>query len=95
MLERLKERVFAEFPQLEGQLVWEELGSPLTHGRYLNSIGLNGLGYSPTVFDVTRGRPGYRTEIPGFYLCGQYIKPSHGIGTALANGTGLGRKLAA
>lgn len=94
MLEQLKERVFAEFPQLEGELVWDELGSPLTHGRYLNSIGLNGLGYSPTVFDATIGRPGYRTGVPGLYLCGQYIKPAHGIATALANGTGLGRKLA-
>ncbi len=91
----LKDRVFEAFPSVRDDLVWEELGTPLTHARYLNSITLNGYGYSPTVFDFLIGRPGYETGVDGFYFCGQHIKPAHGITTVLVNGTGMGKRLAA
>lgn len=90
----LTARVIEEFPSLKGDLIWEELGTPLTHGRYLNSIGLNGLGFAPTVFDVTVGRPSPWTGVRGLFLCGQYIRPSHGIATVLANGVGVGQIIA-
>ncbi|NBW82756.1 NAD(P)/FAD-dependent oxidoreductase, partial [bacterium] len=44
VLKNLTQRIVAQWPQLEGELVWTELGSPLTHRRYLNSLTLNGYG---------------------------------------------------
>lgn len=93
VLRRLSERVVASFPMLKGELVWQELGTPLTHARFLHSISQNGYGFSPTVFDLLVGRPSYETGVPDLYLCGAHIKPAHGIATALANGVGLGNLL--
>ncbi|MFZ9519263.1 MAG: phytoene desaturase family protein [Silvanigrellaceae bacterium] len=89
VLKNLTQRIVACWPQLEGELVWMELGSPLTHRRYLNSLTLNGYGYAPTVSDLLWKRPSAWTGEDGLYLCGAHIRPSHGIVTALLNGVGL------
>jgi phytoene dehydrogenase-like protein len=89
VLKNLTQRIVAQWPQLEGELVWTELGSPLTHRRYLNSLTLNGYGYAPTVADLLWKRPSAWTGEEGLYLCGAHIRPSHGIVTALLNGVGL------
>jgi prolycopene isomerase len=89
VLENLTHRLLSQWPQLQGEIVWRELGSPLTHRRYLNSMTFNGYGFSPTVSDLLWKRPSAWTNEPGLFLCGAYIRPSHGIVTALVNGVGL------
>lgn len=93
ILDILIKRVVQKFPTLEGELIWSELGTPLTHSRFLNSISRNGYGYSPTVFDLLFARPSFNSGICGLYFCGSHIKPAHGIVTALLNGEGLARRL--
>ncbi len=93
VLRLLRDRVVTQFPALDGELVWQELGTPLTHSRFLYSLSQNGYGFSPTVFDLLLGRPSYETGVANLYLCGAHIKPAHGIATALANGVGLGTLL--
>ncbi len=94
ILSLLEERLCKEFPSLKNDLVWKELGTPLTHARYLNSLSMGGYGFSPTVFDSLIGRPSYNSGIKGLYFCGAHIKPAHGIVTSLLNGVGLGRMIA-
>ena len=89
VLKKLTQRIVRLWPQLEGELVWTELGTPLTHRRYLNSITLNGYGFAPTVSDLLWKRPSAWTGQEGLFLCGAHIRPSHGIVTALLNGVGL------
>ena len=93
LLEIIKDRLEKNFPGVCADLVWEELGTPLTHGRYLNSLSGNGYGYSATVFDLIIGRPSFRSGVEGLYFCGGHIKPAHGIVTSLANGVGLAERL--
>ncbi len=89
VLKKLTQRIVRLWPQLEGELVWTELGTPLTHRRYLNSLTLNGYGFAPTVSDLLWKRPSAWTGEDGLFLCGAHIRPSHGIVTALLNGVGL------
>ncbi|NBX15734.1 MAG: NAD(P)/FAD-dependent oxidoreductase [Proteobacteria bacterium] len=89
VLGKLTQRLIRQWPQLEGELVWTELGTPLTHRRYLNSQTLNGYGFAPTVSDLLWKRPSAWTGQDGLFLCGAHIRPSHGIVTALLNGVGL------
>ena len=93
VLKTLTARVQRTWPEIEGELVWTELGTPLTHHRYLNSLTLNGYGFAPTVQDFLWRRPGVETGVEGLYLCGAHTRPSHGIVTALLNGVGLANSL--
>lgn len=93
ILKTLTQRIVNYWPALEGELVWCELGTPLTHRRYLNSITLNGYGFAPTVSDLIWTRPGAQTGEDGLYFCGAHIRPAHGIVTALLNGVGLADSL--
>jgi phytoene dehydrogenase-like protein len=93
VLKTLTARLLRSWPELEGELVWTELGTPLTHHRYLNSLTLNGYGFAPTVQDFLWRRPGVETGVEGLYLCGAHTRPSHGIVTALLNGVGLANSL--
>ena len=93
LLKIIKDRLEQDYPGVIADLVWEEMGTPLTHERYLNSLSGNGYGYSATVFDLLVGRPSFRTGVDGLYFCGGHIKPAHGIVTSLANGVGLADKL--
>ncbi|NBO38189.1 NAD(P)/FAD-dependent oxidoreductase [bacterium] len=94
VLKTLTQRIVTQWPQLQGELQWTELGTPLTHRRYLNSLTLNGYGYAATVSDLLWKRPGAWTGEDGLYLCGAHVRPSHGIVTALLNGVGLADCLA-
>jgi phytoene dehydrogenase-like protein len=89
LLKTLTQRIVRCWPALEGELVWCELGTPLTHRRYLNSVTLNGYGFAPTVSDLLWKRPGTSTGEEGLYFCGAHVRPAHGIVTALLNGVGL------
>lgn len=93
VLKTLTARLHQNWPELDGELVWTELGTPLTHHRYLNSLTLNGYGFAPTVQDLLWRRPGVETGVEGLYLCGAHTRPSHGIVTALLNGVGLANSL--
>lgn len=93
VLKTLTDRLQRSWPELTGELVWTELGTPLTHHRYLNSLTLNGYGFAPTVQDLLWRRPGVETGVEGLYLCGAHTRPSHGIVTALLNGVGLANSL--
>jgi all-trans-retinol 13,14-reductase len=93
VLEILKARIAKDFPLVKEALCHAELGTPLTHERYLFSPARNGYGFGPTVADFLLWRPSYKTSTPGLYLCGAHIKPAHGIATALLNGVGLAKRL--
>ena len=93
ILKTLTQRIVSYWPCLEGELVWTELGTPLTHRRYLNSLTLNGYGFAPTVSDLLWKRPGTSTGEEGLFLCGAHTRPAHGIVTALLNGVGLADSL--
>ncbi|RIK05730.1 MAG: hypothetical protein DCC49_12245 [Acidobacteria bacterium] len=93
VLKVLTKRMIGEFPALEGELVWKEIGTPLSQRRFLNSISGSGYGYAPTVLDMTLARPGFSTGVDGLWLCGAYTKPAHGIATAFISGLRLGEKL--
>lgn len=93
VLKILTQRLIRYWPSLEGELVWCELGTPLTHRRYLNSLTLNGYGFSPTVRDMLWVRPGTESGVEGLYFCGAHVRPAHGIVTALLNGVGLADSL--
>lgn len=95
VINTIKRRLEGAFPGISSDLVWSELGTPLTHERYLNSLNRNGYGFAPTVSDVILWRPTWKTATAGLYLCGAHIKPAHGIATTFLNGVGLGRILAA
>jgi phytoene dehydrogenase-like protein len=80
---------------LKGELSWSELGTPLTHHRYLATSTLGGYGYEASVSDVLWGRPGWKSGRPGLYLAGAFTRPSHGILTSLLNGVGVGERVLA
>jgi phytoene dehydrogenase-like protein len=92
-LEIVKTRIVEAFPLLKENLCFQELGTPLTHERYLFSRSRTGYGFAPTVMDLLFWRPSYKTPTPGLYLCGAHIKPAHGIATTLQNGVGLAKIL--
>jgi all-trans-retinol 13,14-reductase len=93
VLEVLKARLEKRFPLLQGQWAWQELGTPLTHERYLNSFSRTGYGFRPSVQDLLIGRPSFDTGIENLFLCGAHIKPAHGIVTALVNGVCLAERI--
>jgi all-trans-retinol 13,14-reductase len=95
VLSHLEERLLAQFPVLKGELSWSELGTPLTHHRYLATSTLGGYGYEASVSDVLWGRPGWKSGRPGLYLAGAFTRPSHGILTSLLNGVGVGERVLA
>lgn len=92
-LAALVARIEVAFPGVEGDLVWKELGTPLTHERFLHSPTRNGYGFAATVGDLLVGRPSYASGLEGLHFCGAHIKPAHGIVTALVNGVGLAERL--
>jgi phytoene dehydrogenase-like protein len=94
VLESLTSRIMHAFPSLRNEIVWRELGTPLTHHRFLNSSSLGGYGFASTIEDLIWSRPSYRSGRAGLYLAGAFTLPSHGIVTALLSGVGVGRSIA-
>lgn len=95
ILDVMRQRLFTHYPALEneGELVWQEIGTPLTHRRYLNSPGMNGYGYQPSRLDLLVTRPSWRTGVPGLYLSGSFLRPAHGLSAALFNGVGVAKRI--
>jgi|GEM_PF-626186 len=94
VLATLAARIEKEFPGLAENLAWKELGTPLTHRRYLHSVSGSGYGFAATVADFLWSRPSHESGIDGLHFCGAHVKPAHGIVTALVNGVGLARRIA-
>ncbi len=86
------------FPDLEDRIVFQELATPITHRRYVNSSGGTSYGIALTPEQFLNKRPGPKTEISGLYLCGASTRAGHGIGGVTMSGLEaaaavLGKKL--
>lgn len=95
VLDIIKKRLFNHYPALaqSGELIWQEVGTPLTHRRYLASEGMNGYGYQPSRFDLLFARPHWRTGVTGLYLSGSFLRPAHGLSMAMLNGLGVAKRI--
>lgn len=94
LLDILTERLQHTFPAVTGHITWQELGTPLTHHRYLNSDSLGGYGFASTRADLLWARPSFRSGRKGLYLAGAHTRPSHGLLTALLSGLGVAEHVA-
>ena len=73
---RTAERVF---PGLGGQVVYQEVASPMTHTRFTGSTGGTSYGIALIPSQFLFKRPGNSTEVKGLYLCGANTMSGHGI----------------
>lgn len=89
----LLDRLERSAPGLRASLAWKELGTPLTHQRYLHSLSRTGYGFAATPRDLLLARPSYESGVEGLHFCGAHVKPAHGIVTALVNGVGLAERI--
>lgn len=82
---RLKARLYELYPQVEGHIVFEELGTPLSNDTYIGSFrgSSYGLAHSPARFRQFWLRP--ETDVAGLYQAG-HDTVSAGIAGALMGG---------
>jgi phytoene dehydrogenase-like protein len=73
------------FPNIDREIDFMEVSTPLTHSRYTNSTGGTSYGIAATPRQLTR-RPGAKTEIKGLYLCGASCRAAHGIVSVMISG---------
>jgi phytoene desaturase len=73
-------------PDLRGQIVYEEVATPLTHRRFTLATDGTSYGIALTPRQYLGGRPGAGTEIRGLYLCGASTRAGHGIAGAMMSG---------
>jgi phytoene dehydrogenase-like protein len=73
------------FPNIDREIDFIEVSTPLTHSRYTNSTGGTSYGIAATPGQLTR-RPGAKTEIKGLYLCGASCRTAHGIVSVMISG---------
>lgn len=81
------------FPGTAESIVFRESATPLTHSRFTRATGGTGYGLAATPDQFMRGRPGYRSPVPGLYLCGASTRAGHGIIGALSSGRAAARVL--
>ena len=67
------------FPALGGDIVYQEVATPLTHTRFTRSTGGTGYGIALMPSQSLFRRPGHGTEVRGLYLCGASTMTGHGI----------------
>ena len=79
-------RVERLFPGVAERIVVQESATPLTHGRYTRATNGTAYGLAATPAQFMQGRPGYRTHLPGLYLCGANTRAGHGVIGALLSG---------
>jgi all-trans-retinol 13,14-reductase len=80
---RIAERTL---PRLAEQIVFQEVGTPLTQQRYTLSTGGTSYGIASTPMQFLRRRPDTKSEIRGLYLCGASCRFGHGIAGAMLSG---------
>jgi phytoene dehydrogenase-like protein len=74
------------FPGLASRIVLRESATPMTHGRYTRATNGTAYGLAATPAQFMQGRPGYRTHLPGLFLCGANTRAGHGVIGALLSG---------
>lgn len=74
------------FPGLAARVVVQESATPMTHGRYTRASNGTAYGLAATPAQFMQRRPGYRTHLPGLYLCGANTRAGHGVIGALLSG---------
>jgi len=82
----LIERVEKRFPGLASRIVFRESATPVTHTRYTEASGGSGYGLAATPEQFLKNRPGYRSVVPGLYLCGASTRAGHGVVGAMSSG---------
>ncbi|MFO0604198.1 MAG: NAD(P)/FAD-dependent oxidoreductase [Polyangiales bacterium] len=82
----LIERAEKRFPGLASRVVFRESSSPVTQTRYTEASGGSGYGLAATPEQFLKNRPGYRSVVPGLYLCGGSTRAGHGIVGAMSSG---------
>lgn len=82
----LIERAERRFPGLASRVVFRESSSPVTQTRYTEASGGSGYGLAATPEQFLKNRPGYRSVVPGLYLCGGSTRAGHGIVGAMSSG---------
>ncbi len=83
-------------PNIKGNIVFQEVSTPITTGQYLGSSGGTSYGLSMVPSQFMLKRPGPSTEIKNLYLCGCNTRAGHGVfgamtSSVLAAAEALGR----
>jgi phytoene dehydrogenase-like protein len=79
-------RLDAVFPGTAARVVFRETATPVSHARYTGATDGTGYGLAATPAQFFDRRPGYRTVVPGLYLCGASTRAGHGIVGAMTSG---------
>ncbi len=80
---QIAERVL---PALEGDIVYRELSTPLTHWRYTGATGGTPYGIAPIPSQMLGRRPGTKTEVDNLYLCGASTRLGGGLLPVMLSG---------
>ncbi|MBI2394904.1 MAG: NAD(P)/FAD-dependent oxidoreductase [Deltaproteobacteria bacterium] len=82
------------FPGAAERVVFRESATPVSQVRYTQATdGTPGYGIAATPEQFFAKRPGYRTSVPGLYLCGASTRAGHGIVGAMASGRAAARRI--
>ena len=71
---------------ISGQIVYKEIGTPLTLMRYTGASNGTSYGMSFVPSQFMHHRPGPKTELRGLYICGASTRSGHGIFGAMSSG---------
>jgi len=78
----LRSAVAKQVPDLESRIVLEQVGTPLTHRRFLRKpLG----SYGPRV-KAPDMLPGHKTPLDGFHMCGDSTYPGIGVPAVVMSG---------
>lgn len=83
---RLLRRAREVFPGIEAGIVYTEVATPLTHGRYTGSSNGTPYGIAGTPEQFNTRRPGAQTHLPGLLLAGASTRTAHGVVGAMLSG---------
>jgi phytoene dehydrogenase-like protein len=91
--DQLVARLEALFPGSTADVVHRESATPVTQTRFTWASEGTGYGLAATPGQFLSHRPGARTALPGFFLCGASTRSRHGIIGALASGQHAARAI--
>lgn len=89
--EQMISRLERLFPGSTAEIVHRESATPVTQTRFTWASEGTGYGLAATPAQFMANRPGARTPLSGFYLCGASTRSGHGIIGALASGVQAAR----
>lgn len=76
---RLIESAGRLFPDIDRQIAFQEVATPLTHARYTGATGGTSYGIAATPGQMALRRAAAKTDVKGLYLCGASCRTGHGI----------------